>query len=228
MKNANKKIAVMQPYFFPYIGYYQLVYSVDEFVFLDDVNLTRKGFINRNYILLNGQPFRFALSISHPSQHRKIKDHRYLGDFGQFLKQITYAYKKAPYFPQVRALIEEVIDCGSDMVSALNRKSVDAVFAYLQVPARFSDSSALEVGTDLRGQDRILEICRCKSASYYHNAIGGQALYQKEAFDRRGVQLRFLRSLCSDPGHMQFSMIDTLMWHSPSTVKRMLVDFHLD
>jgi hypothetical protein len=114
------------------------------------------------------------------------------------------------------------------MVSVLNRKSIDAVFAYLQVPARFSDSSELEIGIDLRGQDRILEICRYKSASYYHNAIGGQELYQKEAFERRGVQLRFLRSLSSDPAHAQFSIIDTLMWHSPSTVKRMLADFQLD
>lgn len=226
-------LAVMQPYLFPYLGYFQLVSSVDHFVFLDDVAFIKKGFINRNRILLNGQPFAFSVPVERISQNRRINEHYFTGEFDTFLTQLRHAYSKAPFFEPVFTLIESVCLALEQNVAKKNAASIQAVFDYLQLPFSFSLASSLP-NDDAGGQQRILDLCQYFSADTYHNAAGGQALYDSEEFAACGVRLRFLQNhfpVYAQCGGGAFvpglSIIDVLMNNAPEQVLAMLRDYDL-
>jgi hypothetical protein len=228
------KLALMQPYVFPYIGYYQLAFSVDEFVFYDDANFIKQGFINRNAILLNCARFDFSLPVASISSFRTIAQHNYTGRFEVFLKQIRSAYAKAPFFEAVYPIIEGVINDQDLGVARKNAQSITAVFDYLKVPRVFSFASDLTVADDCRAEDRVIEVCRQKKATHYHNSIGGKSLYSTEHFQAAGIELRFTKPLLPPyaQGSADFvpylSMIDTLMWCSPSHVLDLLGIYELE
>ncbi len=219
----------MQPYFFPYLGYYQLAAGVDRFVFLDDAAFITRGFIHRNQILLDGKPYRFTLPVAHASQNRSIVEHRFAGGFARFLQQLRHGYARAPYFDETCRLVEAACNAGDGNVAAVCSASIRAVFAYLALPLHAEDASALAVPG--RGQERILALCRQAGAEAYHNPPGGRALYAADAFRRAGVRLRFLQprfTAYRQGGEADFipglSMIDVLMHNPPEAVRRMLGD----
>jgi hypothetical protein len=109
----EKKLAIMQPYFFPYIGYFQLVNAVDEFVIYDNIEFTKKGWISRNRILVNGVDTYISLPLKKDSDYLHVKD-RYLADTWdierkKMLNRITESYRKAPYFKETYEVIEKCI-----------------------------------------------------------------------------------------------------------------------
>lgn len=114
------KIAVMQPYLFPYIGYFQLLNAVDMFVVFDDVNFIKKGWINRNNILVNRQKYLFTVPLKDASQNKLIKEVQIADDGWQekFLKTVAQSYKKAEFFDEAFALIEKL--CVRANLSLLN------------------------------------------------------------------------------------------------------------
>jgi len=220
-------LAVMQPYFFPYLGYYQLAASVDHFVFLDDVAFIRRGHIHRNQILLQGRPFRFTLPVIAASQNCRIDQHHFTGEHGRFLQQLRHAYRRAPFFEEIFALVESVCRRPEQNVARICAASIQAVFAYLGRPLSASCASAIP--SQAKGQARILELCRYFGADTYHNASGGRALYSADAFREQGVRLRFVHGRF--PAYLQsglenfmpgLSMIDVLMHNPPQIVDRML------
>ncbi len=226
-------LAVMQPYLFPYLGYYQLAHSAQHFVFLDDVAFIKKGFINRNRILLDGKPFNFTLPIADISQNRPINAHHFTGDFDAFLKQIRHAYTRAPFFRSVFEMIESVCLASQLNVAEKNTLSVCAVFDYLKLPFICSSASSFPAG-DARGQQRILDLCRHFAADAYHNAAGGRELYEPKAFADCAVQLRFLQN--HFPSYAQcgggpfvpgWSIIDVLMNNEPEQARLMLQSYEL-
>lgn len=224
-------LAVMQPYLFPYLGYYQLAHSAGHFVFLDDVAFIKKGFINRNRILLDGQPFTFSISVADISQNRPINAHHFTGEFDTFLAQLRHAYARAPFFRAVFELMESVCLAPQLNVADKSALSVRAVFDYLQLPFSCSFASSLPAGS-ARGQQRILDLCRHFAADTYHNAAGGQALYDARTFADCAVRLRFLQNHFPDyaqcgggPFVPGLSIIDVLMHNDPEQVGRMLQDY---
>ncbi|MGK4360943.1 WbqC family protein [Ectopseudomonas chengduensis] len=225
-------LAVMQPYLFPYLGYFQLAASADQFVFLDDVAYIKKGFINRNRILLGGQPYSFSIAVERASQNRRIDEHRFTGAFDTFLAQVRHAYHRAPFFAEVFALVEAVCRAPELNVAVKNAASVQAVFDYLGVPLASRFASALPV-TVARGEQRILDLCQHFGAHTYHNASGGQMLYDGQRFAARGVRLRFLRNRFAEYGQSGgafvpgLSIIDVLMHNERERVCEMLLDFDL-
>lgn len=221
-------LAVMQPYFFPYLGYYQLAASVDHFVFLDDVAFIRRGHIHRNQILLQGRPFRFTLPVIAASQNCQINQHHFTGGHSRFLQQLRHAYKRAPFFENIFPMIESICQQPEQNVAQLCAASIKAVFAYLEQP--LSVSCASQLPSQARGQSRILELCKHFGADTYHNASGGRELYSATAFRERGVRLRFVQGRF--PAYSQadledfvpgLSMIDVLMHNPPPAVKQMLM-----
>ncbi len=188
------KGAIMQPYFFPYIGYYQLAYEVDTYVFLDDVNFIKKGYINRNAILLQGRRHAFSIPVSQLSQNRTIQLHDYQDDLSSFLRLVQQAYRKAPFFDTVMPLIESVAMDPDNNVARKNAKSLTAVFAYLGLERVFLFSSEVASCGVQKGQDRIIALCRQLGIDQYRNAIGGQMLYDGTAFQEAGIELRFIQS----------------------------------
>jgi hypothetical protein len=218
------RLAVMQPYFFPYLGTYQLAHAVDEFVFFDDVNFIKKGYIHRNAVRLNGKAQPFTIPVRDVSQNRHIREHDYTGDWQPFLDLLCRAYRQAPMFDAAYTLIESVARDADDNVARKNALSFTRVFAYLGLPKTWSQASVCALPAELRAQARILALCRAKSATAYVNAGGGRSLYEPAAFEAAGVALRFLA--CAPVAYPQgtgefvpnLSMIDLLMHCAPGEI----------
>lgn len=223
------KIAVMQPYFFPYIGYFQLIAAVEKFVFYDDVNFIKQGWINRNRILINGQPQYITVELIKASPNRLIKEIEVGTNKDKILRTLTMAYKKAPHFDSIWPIIEECMSTESQYISELAINSVQLICRYLGLKVDFEVSSTKYADTKpLDRSDRLIEICKQSQATHYINAMGGRDLYDKAYFMQKGIKLYFLSPEITS--YRQFdsefvpalSILDTLMFNDIEAVKQML------
>lgn len=230
------KVGVMQPYFFPYIGYWQLMNAVDRYVIYDDVNYINRGWINRNRILFGGQPKYFNLPLLGASQNKLINqifvnnDEKLINRNASIIRE---AYKKAPYFSDVYPLIEEVLNCKKRTIAEYIKYSFEIVCKYIGIDTTLIMSSSLDKNCQLKGQSKILDICSVLGATHYYNAIGGQELYDYNEFLKNGIELRFLET--NDMKYKQFgnefysnlSIIDVMMFNSKEEISQMLTKFSL-
>lgn len=230
------KVAIMQPYFFPYLGYYQMLSAVDKFVLLDDVNFIMRGYINRNSILLNGQAHKFSIPLEKPSQNKLINETKLnflTKDKENFLKTITMAYKKAPFFNDFYPVLENIVNNDENDLTKYLKYSFEKIKDYLQIDTEILLSSKIEKDNSLRAQDRIIEINKQLASTQYINAIGGQELYNKADFTKNNIQLNFIKM--SNIEYKQFnnefvpnlSMIDVLMFNSKEKIKELLKQYEL-
>lgn len=234
------KIAVMQPYFLPYLGYYQLVNAVDTFVFFDDVNFIKKGWIHRNQILVNGEAYKFTIPLKDASQNKKINEVQ-LSDFAgwraSFLKVVEHNYKKAPYYESVRTLLENLLSGKEyETISELASESVKAVAEYLGIGTRFLYSSSLDYDRSeaAGGQEKIVSICKLLGADTYINPQNGVELYEEETFTDAGIGLRFIHmggiryeQLKKDTFVPYLSMLDVLMFNDINKSRALLDTYEL-
>jgi hypothetical protein len=231
------KVAIMQPYIFPYLGYFQLIKAVDTFVFYDDVNFIKKGWVNRNKILVNGKEGFITVPLKKASQNKLIKDIDVLIDevwLQQFFKTLEQNYKKAPYFESTYKLIKAVFEKPYTSISDLAILSVMEVSYYLGIDISFKESSIAFPET--MGHERakrlqqITQLCR---SSHYVNPQGGKILYNKMDFKLKGVTLSFIDNqlLPYKQYNHEFvnglSIIDVLMFNSKAEVKKMLNNYQL-
>lgn len=222
-------VAVMQPYFFPYIGYYQMIAMVDEFVFLDDANFIVRGFVNRNNILNRGGKYLITVPVKAVSQNRPINDHHYVDGNGEcVLEVLRAAYSTAPYLDTVLALVNKVFVDGDANVAITNALSITRVMEYLDIKPIWGFSSKLLPCGKYKGQEWILEIAQLLNASKYINLPGGKGLYDSSRFERAGIKLEFVSPVFtsyqqgSEPFVAGLSILDALMWRDPTEVKLML------
>lgn len=227
----------MQPYFFPYIGYYQLVNSVDKFIFYDDVNFIKGGWINRNRILVNGginymnlimkeaSPFKVINSIEIDS--RKIWREK-------LIKKIELSYKNAPFFKDVFGMISEVIFQQSNYLSDICKASITKLSEYLNIRTNIVYSSSFYNNAQLKSSKRVIDICKLCKASCYINALGGQELYDKQEFAKENLELKFLQTnlISYEQFNNQFvpnlSIIDVVMFNDREKIlTQFLPDFQL-
>lgn len=237
-RDASPVVAVMQPYVFPYLGYFSLVAASDLFVFYDDVNYIPRGWINRNRILVAGAPHTFTVPVANASQNVAIGDvatHDFAAFRKRFLRQLECAYRKAPQFDAAYALVEDVLDVEAPGIGALAMRSVERVSRALSIERTFLRSGQRFAETrGLERAARLVAITRALGASRYVNSPGGAALYEPADFAARGVTLQFLQPrLAPYPqrGAAEFlsglSVIDALM-HCPwDEVARRVNDFEL-
>lgn len=184
----------MQPYLFPYIGYWQLISAVDIFVILDDVNYIKKGYVNRNSILINGAPKLFTLELIGASQNKLINEIEVGSNHQKILKTIETAYKKAPYFEKVFPVVQNVFGQEERNLAKFIGFSLGEMSKYLGLDTEFIYSSDIKKDNSLKAQDKILDICKKINATSYINAIGGKNLYDKAEFQERGIKLSFLET----------------------------------
>lgn len=231
------KLGIMQPYFFPYIGYWQLLNAVDTYVVYDDVNFIKGGWINRNKILANGKPQYINVILDKPSSNKKINETRIRNDrfcYNKILKTLDLHYKKAPYYEPVRAVIEPIVMYETDNLADYLFNSIKAVCAYLGISTKLMLSSAIEKDSTLKGQNKVLAICLAIGATEYYNAIGGKELYNPESFAAQGIQLQFLRTgdILYRQGIYKFipnlSIIDVMMYNSEEQIQRLLTYYTLE
>lgn len=226
-------LAVMQPYLFPYIGYWQLINAVDTFVIYDDVNYINKGYINRNSILVCGKSQQIILELISASQNKFINTTEVGNNSSKLLKTIEMSYKKAPYFDIVFPIIENILNQEEKNLAKFIGYSLQKLYSYLEIGTKFVYSSDIEKDNSLKAQDKILDICKKLDATNYINAIGGQELYDKEKFQARNIKLNFLKTELIE--YKQFkndfvpylSIIDILMFNSVSEIKQMLCKYEL-
>ena len=218
------KAAIMQPYVCPYLGYFQLVAAVDLFVFYDDVNYIRGGWINRNRIVSMGKEFLFTIPIVDASSFRLIKDTEInwkLKEMAKIHSNIRHSYARSPFFKDVFPIVDDLFTARHRTISEMAIDSVIKFSQYLGIPAQFKISSKEDyVKTDDRVQN-LVNILRPEHADHYINPIGGQELYKKEDFEAFGIKLNFIK------GTGSLSIIDVCMQHSRDEIGEMLKNYTL-
>ena len=220
------KIAVMQPYFLPYIGYFQLMSAVDRFVLFDNVQYVRQGWINRNRILQHNQPGIVTLPLAKDSRFLAINSRHLSDNFirEDLLNQFLDAYRHAPYFHTVFPLVEEIVNCSCDNLSDYLGNSLMVLRQVLSLECEIMLSSDIAIDHKLRAQDKILSICSVLEAHTYINLPGGRALYDSESFQQQGVNLQFIqpKNICYPQFGAEFvpwlSIIDVMMFNSKNEV----------
>ncbi len=233
------KLAIMQPYLLPYIGYFQLINTVDCLVFYDDVNFIKGGWIHRNRIIINGEPIYFSVPIEKQSSFLRINETQINNKLIQnwknkFLKTLLVNYTKAPFFDSTYELISKILNNQHKTISELAISSIIQVSEFLELPTKFKRSSLdFPETTTLKGAERLIEICKTSHANTYINPIGGQELYSKEQFSKKAIKLFFLKN--KPIQYKQFdnkfvswlSIIDVLMFNSKVEVVKMLNEYEL-
>jgi hypothetical protein len=224
----------MQPYFLPYIGYFQLINAVEKYVIYDDVQYIKGGWINRNRLLLNGNGFMFNLILSGASRNKLINEIAVFGNHCKLLKTIELAYKKTPFYFLVFPLIENILNHENKNLAEYIGNSLIKIAAYLNLKTEFIYSSEIKAkNSSLKGQEKIINICSILNATEYINAIGGQELYDKTEFERHNIKLSFLKTHPIE--YKQFknvfipnlSILDVMMFNSVEEINEMLDKYEL-
>ena len=229
------KVGIMQPYFFPYIGYFQLISAVDLFIVYDNIKYTKKGWINRNRMLQNGKDVVFSLPLKSDSDQLNICDRRISENFDRekFLNQFKGAYRRAPYFGEAFSLVEEIMSYEDANLFHFLYNSIEKICSHLGIGTEIRISSDVPIDHDLKNQDKVLALCSAVGATTYLNAIGGTELYSQEAFRNSGIVLKFIKSKPFEYPQLidsfipWLSIIDVMMFNPINVIKNDLSEFHL-
>jgi WbqC-like protein family len=229
------KLAIMQPYLFPYIGYFQLMNAVDEFVVYDNIEFTKKGWINRNRILVNGKDDYITVPLKKGSDYLNIND-RYLAEIwssekNKVLNKIRNSYQKSTNFDIVFTMIEEIILYENNNLFGYILNSLNLLKEYLGIRTSIIASSTIPIDHTLRAEKKVIEICKIRSAKTYINSIGGIHLYSKDVFKAQGIDLLFLK--VDEITYPQFgnkfipclSILDVIMFNTKDQARNFLNKF---
>ena len=228
----------MQPYFFPYIGYFQLINAVDEFVIYDNIKYTKKGWINRNRILVNSKDSYISLPLRNDRDDLDVRD-RFLADTwtvdrNKMLNRLTESYRKAPFFDTVYPMVKKCILFEEKNLFLFIYNTLVEIKLYLEIKTKYTISSTIMIDHSLRSANKVLAICKDRNASIYINPIGGIELYDKNVFKRQKIDLQFIKT--DNSAYKQFdneyipflSIIDVMMFNSKDEIKKMLKLYSLN
>lgn len=227
----------MQPYFFPYIGYFQLISSVDEFVIYDNIKYTKKGWINRNRLLLNGRDTTFTLPLKNDSDRlavveRKISD-TWSNERLKLLDRIKQSYKKSEFFDDIFAILQDSFMSDETNLFEFVYQSLVKVNAYLEIKTPFVISSGIPIDHSLKSEDKVIAIVKERKANLYVNAIGGIDLYSREKFKENSLSLKFIKSNPIQYAQWKgefvpwLSIIDVMMHNSKEKIREYLKSYTL-
>jgi hypothetical protein len=224
------KLAIMQPYFLPYIGYFQLIRAVDCFVLYDNIKYTKKGWINRNRFLVNGSDSVFTIPLQSDPDSFDVAQRTIASDFNKakFLNRFRESYRRAPNFSAAWPILEQIVMSEQTSLLRFIHDSLTAICGWLGIDTKIVLSSSVEIDHSLRSRDKVVAICQTLGAEHYLNAIGGQALYAKDDFRSQGIELSFLQShpieyaQFNHPFVPWLSIIDVMMFNHPEQIQPML------
>lgn len=228
-------IAIMQPYFFPYIGYFQLMRAVDLFIFYDDVQYINRGWVNRNRILVDNKIKWLTLPVLHADRTLPINHRHYVlndGAVETVKEKVRSAYLKAPAYKEAYALVDKSLQGQHSKVSDFNMEIFKIICTELGIQCAFEKSSNIDIDHTLRGENKILDICSHFHAERYINAVGGISLYSGKNFAARHIQLSFLKTEAPPTppsiGPELLSIIHELMCFGQVGVKKRLDQYRLE
>ena len=226
--DTPRTVAVMQPYLFPYIGYFQLAAGADRFVFCNDLKFINKGWINRNRLRVNNEPWMFTVPLHRPSMNGRIDEAQVrLNDhfLRKFLLTIRQSYAKAPYLDVVVSLCEAVFDDPPETIDQLASRSVRQVMSYLGLPFDSCDAKGRYGNEALRREERVIDIVKKEQGTRYLNLPGGKELYFEDQFTAAGLELEFIEPVnepyrqSGEPFIPYLSILDVLLWNDRDTVR---------
>lgn len=225
----------MQPYFMPYIGYFQLIAAVDHFVVYDNIKYTKKGWVNRNRLLRNGKVATFSLPLKKDSDSLDVCERELAVDFcrDKLLNQFKGSYQHAPYFATTLPLVENIVRCEERNLFRYLHHAILTTCDYLDIQTDITSSSEVAIDHSLKAQNRVLALCEALGATTYVNAIGGVKLYSKEVFRDKGIELAFIEPIPFS--YRQFgaafvpwlSIVDVLMFNSLPVVQERVRNGHI-
>lgn len=226
------KLAIMQPYFLPYIGYFQLINVVDKFVVYDNIKYTKKGWINRNRILVNGRDEYITLPLTSASDYFYINQRRLADTFSidrrKILNKVRENYRNAVCFPVVYPILEEILEFQDKNLFEFIFNSLKIVCNYLDISTELIVSSTLPIDHALKAEDKVIAICKHLGALVYINPVGGMDLYSKERFKANDTDLKFLRynpreySQTGSGFISNLSILDVMMYNQKDEVMMIL------
>lgn len=227
------KLAIMQPYFMPYIGYFQTMAAVDTYVVYDDVQYIKGGWVAHNYLLVNGERHLFTIRLKGASPNKLFNEVEIGDDFHKFERLLQLNYGKAPFYEEVMPVLHDIFQYPDRNLARFLWNSYQKLFAYLEVETKIILSSSVIKDSSLRGGDKVLAICHALQADTYYNAIGGRDLYDKDYFSSHGINLFFVKT--EDIVYNQFgntfepnlSIIDVLMHNGREGTRKLLQKFTL-
>jgi len=230
------KVGVMQPYFLPYIGYWQLLKFVDRFVIYDNIQYVKRGWINRNRYLKDGSDTLFSIPLKKDSDYLDINKRVISDSFSskKLINKFDIAYKSAPYYLDVLPLLIDIINISHKNLFRYIYESVILMCSFLDIDSsKIIISSDIEIDHSLRSEEKVLAICKAQNASTYINPIGGVEMYHENNFNNVGMQLQFLRA--KDLVYNQYidkfvpslSIIDVMMFNSVEETKLLLKKYEL-
>lgn len=226
------RLAIMQPYFFPYLGYFQLIHAVDAFVVYDDINFIKGGWINRNYMLANGNKQLFTLPLRGASPNRLINEVE-TGGQHKILQSLKHNYSKAPHFETVFPILEDILLQREKNLARFLDYQLRQICTYLGLNPQWHLSSELQKDNYLRGQEKVLAICQELGATHYINLPGGKTLYDHATFEAFGLQLSFIQP--RPEGYQQpgkgfvpnLSIVDVMMFTDREQCTELLEQYDL-
>ena len=231
------KLGLMQPYLFPYIGYFQLIANCDLFVIYDDVQYIKGGWINRNRILLNATPHYITLPLRNDSFRLNINQRFFAPGFEKhkkhLLEKVQNGYRKAPFFASAYKLVRECLQSTDENVASFTTQTIKRSCQYLDITTPFAISSEIPKDPNLLAEDRVLSINKVLKSDVYINPVGGVELYQREHFARQGITLQFIRtknfqySQFAAPFIPFLSIIDVMMFNSKEQIRKFLTAYEL-
>lgn len=235
MTDSGMTLGIMQPYFLPYIGYWQLLASVDRFVLYDNVKYTKKGWINRNRFLRSGAEAVFTLPLKRGSDFLNIADRVLADDFDPdtILNPLRETYRKAPFFEQAFSVVEKMVAASPRNLFEYLYKSIEGIATYLDIQTSLLVSSTIHIDQQLKADRKVLAICDALRATRYINSVGGRQLYSVAAFAEHGVELKFLQPRVityrqfGEPFVPSLSIVDVMMFNSKEAVRAMLGEYDL-
>jgi hypothetical protein len=230
-------IAGMQPYLFPYIGYFQLIHASDKFILADDLQYVNAGWINRNRILINGMASMVTLPLARAEHTSLIMERQFAAtkavDRTKLKRQISLAYGRAMNFKNVFPLLCSIIDFDETNLALYNRNQIIELCNYMSIKTPILNSSDLLFDKSLKRQERVIAKSHFLNADHWINAIGGTVLYDKAAFAEHGIRLSFLKTKrivykqFKDEFVENLSIIDVLMFNPIDHVHSLLEEYDL-
>jgi WbqC-like protein family len=226
------KTAIMQPYFLPYIGYFQLIHAVDQFVIYDNIQYTKKGWINRNRILQNGKDEFITLPLKKDSDFLNVCQRELADGFSieaaTTLRKIGSLYRKAPQYDVVFPLLEQLYTYPNRNLFDFIHHSVLEICRYLGINTPIIASSTVPIDHQLKSEDKVIALCKALNTKMYINPIGGLDLYSGAHFEANGIQLYFQKARMIE--YQQFnhafvpwlSILDVMMFNHKSAIQEML------
>ncbi|MEQ8414716.1 MAG: WbqC family protein [Imperialibacter sp.] len=228
------KVAIMQPYFLPYVGYFQLINAVDKFVIYDNIEFTKKGWINRNRFLVNGGDEFFTLPLKKDSDYLQVKERlladSFESDRAKILRKIKEAYRKAPFADKTYPILEDIFNYQSKNLFDYILNSVRIVCNQFGIQTEIVISSSIDINHQLRSESKVIEICKKIGASAYINPIGGVELYSSSKFALDGIELSFLKASPFEYSQFQnafvpwLSILDVMMFVSVDEIVDRLIN----